>query len=166
MAALLFLAGPAAMGLATPASAVPGLPTPAPITTHDAAAATRRCLAGSPEEAKRLAERAAKVLAALGRARAFRRYRDPSGPFVRGDLYVFVVNRHGVIIENVGFPEVVGSGGFTLQSRFGRVIARGRGWVRYRWYNPCSRRMEQKMSYLVRVGDLIVGVGAYGSLSA
>lgn len=142
------------------------LPAPrAPATDISNAAATGRCPAGSPEEAKRLAERAAKVLAAMGRARAFLRYRDPSGPFVRGDLYVFVVNRHGVIIENVGFPEVIGSGGFNLRSRFGRVIAQGRGWVRYRWYNPCSRRMEQKMSYLVRVGDLIVGVGAYGSLS-
>ena len=127
--------------------------------------AARSCPAGSPEEAKRLAEQAAKVLGAVGRKAAFRRYRDPRGPFVRGDLYVFVVNRHGIIIENVGFPEVIGSGGFNLRSRFGRIIARGRGWVRYRWYNPCSRRMEHKMSYLVRVGDLIVGVGAYGSLS-
>ncbi|HUT50268.1 MAG TPA: hypothetical protein VM325_13080 [Alphaproteobacteria bacterium] len=144
------------------------LPTPgasALVTDANNAAAARRCPAGSPEEAKRLAERAARVLAAMGRVRAFQRYRDPSGPFVRGDLYVFVVNQHGVIIENVGFPEVIRSGGFNLQSHFGRVIARGRGWVRYRWYNPCSRRMEQKMSYLVRVGDLIVGVGAYGSLS-
>jgi cytochrome c len=129
------------------------------------APAARSCPAGSPEAAKRLAERAAEVLARLGRAAAFRRYRDPSGPFVRGDLYVFVVNRHGVIVENVGFPEVIGSGGFSLASRFGAILARGRGWIRYRWYNPCSRRIEQKMSYLVRVGELIVGVGAYGSLS-
>lgn len=129
------------------------------------ALAARTCPVGSPEDAKKLAERAAKVLTAVGRAVAFRRYRDPRGPFVRGDLYVFVVNRHGIIIENVGFPEVIGSGGFDLASRFGAVVARGRGWIRYRWYNPCSRRMEQKMSYLVRVGDLIVGVGAYGSLS-
>lgn len=147
-AAVLVLAG--AMFLGLPASA---------------AVAARECAAGSPEAAKRLAERAAKVLAAVGRVAAFRRYRDPAGPFVRGDLYVFVVNRHGIIIENVGFPEVIGSGGFDLASRFGAVVARGRGWIRYRWYNPCSRRMEQKMSYLVRVGDLIVGVGAYGSLS-
>lgn len=148
IAAVLFLAG--AMVLATPAGV---------------ADAARSCPAGSPEEAKKLAERAAKVLAAVGRAAAFRRYRDPGGPFVRGDLYVFVVNRHGVIVENVGFPEVIGSGGFDLASRFGAVVARGRGWIRYNWYNPCSRRMEQKMSYLIRVGDLVVGVGAYGSLS-
>lgn len=133
--------------------------------TASRAEAARSCPAGSPEAAKKLAERAAKVLAAVGRADAFRRYRDPRGPFVRGDLYVFVVDRHGIIIENVGFPSVIGSGGFDLTSRFGAVVARGRGWIRYRWYNPCSRRMEQKMSYLVRVGDLVVGVGAYGSLS-
>lgn len=130
-----------------------------------AAQAAQSCPVGSPEQAKRLAERAAGVLAAVGRAAAFRRYRDPGGPFVRGDLYVFVVDLNGIIVENVGFPEVIGSGGFNVQSRFGAIVARGRGWVRYRWYNPCSRRMEHKMSYMVRVGDLIVGVGAYGSLS-
>jgi cytochrome c len=135
---------------------------PGPVSPAKAA---QSCPAGSPEEAKQLAERAAKVLAAVGPVAAFRRYRDPSGPFVRGDLYVFVVDRHGVIVENVGFPEVIGSGGFGLASRFGAILAQGRGWIRYRWYNPCSRRVEQKMSYLVRVGELIVGVGAYGSLS-
>jgi len=140
---------------------VAALPGPAPVL----AAGIRSCPAGSPEEAKKLAEQAAKVLAAVGRTAAFRRYRDPGGPFVRGDLYVFVVDRAGIIVENVGFPEVIGSGGFDLASRFGTVVAQGRGWIRYRWYNPCSRRMEQKMSYLIRVGDLIVGVGAYGSLS-
>jgi cytochrome c len=127
--------------------------------------AAQSCSAGSPVEAKRLAEHAARVLLAVGPVAAFRRYRDPRGPFVRGDLYVFVVDRNGIIVENVGFPEVIGSGGFNRQSQFGRVVARGRGWIRYRWYNPCSRRVEQKMSYLVRVGDLVVGVGAYGSLS-
>jgi len=150
IAALAMLAGAA---LAAP-SALPG-----------SARATPSCPAGSPVEAKKLAERAAKVLAAVGGAAAFRRYRDPSGPFVRGDLYVFVIDRDGIIVENVGFPEVIGSGGFELRSRFGAAVARGRGWVRYNWYNPCSRRIEAKMSYLVRVGDLIVGVGAYGSLS-
>lgn len=116
-------------------------------------------------EAKKLAERAAAVLAAKGRTIAFARYRQPGGPFVRGDLYVFVVALNGVIVLNVGFPEVVGRGGFSLQSQLARVMREGRGWIRYRWYNPCSRRMEQKMSYLVRVGRLIVGVGAYGGLS-
>lgn len=144
---------------------VAGIVLAGPGVRPSAVQAAQSCPVSSPQQAKRLAERAAGVLAAVGRAAAFRRYRDPGGPFVRGDLYVFVVDLKGTIVENVGFPEVIGSGGFNVQSRFGGVVARGRGWVRYRWYNPCSRRLEQKMSYLVRVGDLIVGVGAYGSLS-
>jgi signal transduction histidine kinase len=37
----------------------------------------------------------------------------------------------------------------------------GKGWVEYSWYNPCSRKLEPKASYILRVGDFIVGVGAY-----
>ena len=127
--------------------------------------AARSCPAGSPEAAKRLAEQAAAVLRATTPQAAFKRYRDPAGPFVRGDLYVFVVDLNGVVVENVRFPEVVGRGAFRVRGELNRIVTRGRGWIRYRWYNPCSRRVEQKMSYLVRVGALIVGVGAYGSLS-
>lgn len=141
------------------------MPTAAEVSIPRDSVAARSCPAGSPMEAMKLAERAAAVLAAEGRAAAFARYRRPGGPFVRGDLYVFVVAMNGVIILNVGFPEVVGRGGFGLRTQLARVIRDGRGWIRYRWYNPCSRRMEQKMSYLVRVGELIVGVGAYGGLS-
>jgi len=38
----------------------------------------------------------------------------------------------------------------------------GEGWVEYEWLSPCSGEMEPKSTYVVRVGPLIVGVGAYG----
>ena len=37
----------------------------------------------------------------------------------------------------------------------------GRGWVYYTWYSPCTRSMQPKMTYVIRVGRYIVGVGAY-----
>ena len=35
------------------------------------------------------------------------------------------------------------------------------GWVNFKWQNPSPRRSSQRPSYEVRVGEYIVGVGAY-----
>ena len=39
--------------------------------------------------------------------------------------------------------------------------AQGKGWSEYIWRNPCTGRRETKISYVIKVGDLVVGVGAY-----
>lgn len=35
------------------------------------------------------------------------------------------------------------------------------GWVDYKWQNPVTKAIEAKATYMVRVGQLSVGVGAY-----
>jgi signal transduction histidine kinase len=35
------------------------------------------------------------------------------------------------------------------------------GWVDYKWQNPLTKAVEPKTSYVVRVGDYAVVVGAY-----
>ena len=35
------------------------------------------------------------------------------------------------------------------------------GWVDYRLNSPADNQVHDKSSYLVRVGDLLVGAGAY-----
>jgi len=35
------------------------------------------------------------------------------------------------------------------------------GWVEYKWQNPVSKAIEAKATYVVRVGQYSVGVGAY-----
>jgi len=37
----------------------------------------------------------------------------------------------------------------------------GKGWQDYKFQNPVSKQVEQKVAYLERVGDLIVVCGAY-----
>ena len=37
----------------------------------------------------------------------------------------------------------------------------GTGWVEYRWPNPVTKKLEQKASYVIRTGDVMVMVGAY-----
>ena len=35
------------------------------------------------------------------------------------------------------------------------------GWVEYKWQNPTTKAIEPKITYIVRVGEYSVGVGAY-----
>ncbi len=131
------------------------------------------CPTATLEAAKALAERAAGFLAKTGPDVAFPRFMNRQGGFVAGDLYVFVFDFEGTLRASGGWPETVGSrvgvadgtddgasgGIYTRMRRL--ALDAGKGWVEYAWYNPCTRKMEPKASYIVRVGNFIVGVGAY-----
>lgn len=125
------------------------------------------CPTATLASAKALAERAAGFLAAEGAQNALPRFMNPAGGFVDGDLYVFVFDLDGRLRASGAWPETVGArigiddtGGIYARMRRLALDA-GKGWVEYSWYNPCTRKLEPKASYIVRVGDFIVGVGAY-----
>ena len=137
------------------------------------ARATGPCPTATLDAAKTLAERAAGFLAAQGPEIAFPRFMNPAGDFVEGDLYVFVFDLDGRLRASGGWPETVGAriGGRNgiddgdadgIFARMRRLaLEAGKGWVDYSWYNPCTRKLEPKASYILRVGNFIVGVGAY-----
>lgn len=137
------------------------------------ARANERCATATLDAARALAERAAGFLAAAGPEVAFPRFMNPAGGFVAGDLYVFVFDFDGRLRASGGWPETVGArigartgiddgAGGGIYTRMRRLaLDAGKGWVDYSWYNPCTHKMEPKASYIVRVGNFIVGVGAY-----
>ncbi len=140
-----------------------------PATAQDGRPNRRECAQATRPVAQALAERAAEHLAKVGPAHAFKDFQDPSGGFLDGDLYVFVFDFEGVIQSSGGFPHAVGQNLLfhhepaPTNTRGIIKVAReqGRGWFEYVWVNPCSGRRETKISYVIKVGDLIVGVGAY-----
>ena len=131
--------------------------------------AAERCPTATLDAARALAERAAGYLAASGPDIALPRFMKPDGGFVAGDLYVFVFDLDGRLRASGGWPDTVGArigfddgAGGGIYTRMRRLaLEAGKGWIEYSWYNPCTRKMEPKASYIVRVGDFIVGVGAY-----
>ena len=67
-----------------------------------------------------------------------------------------------------GWPETVGArigiddgGADGIYARMRRLALKsGKGWVDYSWTIPVAQ-LEPKASYILRVGNFIVGVGAY-----
>lgn len=128
-----------------------------------------RCPVATEERARALAERAAAFLKSKGAAVALPAFTARTHGFGAGDLYVFVFDFRGTLVASGGWPQHVGAtvigpdGAGGPYGRIRRLAASpaGRGWVRYRWYSPCTRSMQPKMTYVIRVGRYIVGVGAY-----
>jgi cytochrome c len=125
---------------------------------------------GTPEEAKMLVEKAAAYVKANGEEKALKEFNNPKGEFLKGDLYVFVFDPKGVLLANTNLPDLVGKNVYNTPDSTGKLNrkemvdlanSKGSGWVDYHQLNPITKKQEAKVSYVQKVGNLILGCGAY-----
>jgi len=125
---------------------------------------------GTPDEAKAMVEKAAKLLAAEGKDKAFPVFDDSAGVFVDRDLYVFVLDSQGTTVAHGVNKALIGKSLLNIKDADGKAFikeildlanSKGEGWVDYKWPNPTTKKVEAKSSYVKKVGDVIVGVGVY-----
>ena len=104
---------------------------------------------------------------------AFRRLMNPQGGFVKGDLYVFVLNFQGVILAHGAQPNAVGAsalesrdknGHYFIKDLLEQAATRGDGWVSYHMFSPCTQKMALKQVFFKRAGAFVVGAGFYNNL--
>ena len=121
-------------------------------------------------EAEQLVRTAVKFLQKEGPAKAFAAFNDPAGSFTYRDLYIFVYDVEGLVLAHGSRKDLVGKnviglkdadGKLFIQEGIGIARAHGRGWSEYRWANPVTKQVEQKVSYLEHLEGLVVGCGAY-----
>jgi len=121
----------------------------------------------TPDEAKAMAIKAAAYLTSAGPETALPAFSDRNGPWHDRDLYVFVDDSKGVMVANGTNPGLIGRTVVDLKDVDGKAFHHeilaitDAGWVDFKWRNPVTNAMEPKQTYEVRVGDYIVGVGAY-----
>lgn len=121
----------------------------------------------TPAEAKAMAIRAAAYLKAVGPDKAFPEFDAKDGSWHDRDLYVTVVDGKGVMRAHGTNPGLIGKSMLDLKDVDGKSFNReivaitDAGWINYKWQNPVTKAVELKTAYEVRVGDYIVGVGAY-----
>jgi cytochrome c len=122
---------------------------------------------GTKEEAKAMAEHAASFLKSNGVEKALAAFNQGSDGFKDRDLYVFVYDNEGVCLaQNVNLA-MVGKNLIGLKDADGKSLIRDflaikdAAWVDYVWKNPQTQQIQPKSSYIVRVGNYILGVGAY-----
>jgi cytochrome c len=122
------------------------------------------------ERAKRFFDRAVARMEQVGTQKALASFNDPSGEFVKGDLYVFVFDLEGRYMASGAAPQVVGSAVKDMTDAMGTPVvkniiananAKSEATVDYIWRNPVTNKMEHKRSYVKKVGEYVLGVGYY-----
>lgn len=123
------------------------------------------------EEAQAMLDKAVAQIRKAGPSAAYKRFNDPRGGFVRGDLYVFAIGiEDGKYRASGAVPHLAGKDVHDLQDAAGKPLVqemialareKGSGTVDYVWRNPATNAVEAKHSLIRRVDDVLVGVGYY-----
>ena len=126
--------------------------------------------ARAKEEAKEWVKKAIAFYKKAGKAVALAEFTNPKGPFIEGDMYIFVLNlkgtmlAHGVNEKYIGldFCDVKDSDGRSFIREIVEVAnTKGNGFVDYKWYNPVTKEDMEKHVYFEKVDDLIICSGVF-----
>lgn len=127
----------------------------------------------SRDEAVAMVKKAAAFLKENGKEKAFAEFNKPNGSFVDRDLYIFAysANGDGINLAHGANSSLIGKNLLDLRDADGKAIIKtiieagnskaGSGWVDYKWPNPTTKAVEQKTSYVEKVGDVVLGSGVY-----
>lgn len=125
----------------------------------------------TPREARAFFDQAVKYLQEHGPEKAWAAFNDRQGPFVKKDLYVYVIDRQGVYVANGAAPDsliglkVLDSVDAAGNPLFRQMIAvtekQDEARIRYVWLNRKTNHVEPKFAWLRKSGEHILGVGYY-----
>jgi cytochrome c len=135
------------------------------------AAAVKAAEFGTKAEAVAMVKRVQESFKAIGAEATFKLVSDKSTPqFHDRDLYPFIYEFSGVCVAHGARPALIGKNLIGLKDQDGKLLVhemieiaktRASGWFDYKWPNPINNKIEDKSSYVERMGDYMVGVGVY-----
>ena len=126
---------------------------------------------GTRDEAVAMVKRVEDMFAKAGPDSTFKAVSDKSlATFHDRDLYPFIYDLSGRCVAHGARPALIGKNLLDLKDQDGKYLIRemiriasgtGFGWVNYKWPNPINNKIEDKTSYVEKMGDYFVGVGVY-----
>jgi signal transduction histidine kinase len=93
------------------------------------------------------------------------------GPFHKGELYAFAYNTRGEVVAHPVNAKLIGKNMIDVPDPDGKLfrkvivemaLAKGGGVVDYKYKNPTNGKMEPKLAFFQRAGEIIYLCGAYG----
>jgi signal transduction histidine kinase len=125
----------------------------------------------STKDAELMVHNAVSLLKKDGPEKAYATFNDPKGPFTYRDLYVVAYGLDGKCLAHGANKARVGKSLIDDKDSDGKAFVRervklakeqGRFWQEYKFLNPATKRVEQKVAYCeLTAGDAIVCCGAY-----
>src|SRR5215472_1342479 len=127
---------------------------------------------GTRDEAVAMVSRVEAMFAKAGADSTFKAVSDRSvASFHDRDLYPFIYDLSGLCVAHGARPALIGKNLLDLKDQDGNYLLRemidlvkgpGSGWVDYKWPTPQTNRIEDKSSYVEKLGNsYFVGVGIY-----
>jgi len=126
---------------------------------------------GTKDEAVAMVKRVEAMFAKDGPDATFKAVSDKIvAEFHDRDLYPFIYDMSGTCVAHGARPALIGKNLIDLKDQDGKYLIRelvdiangpGSGWVDYKWPNPLNNKIEDKSSYVEKMGDYLVGVGVY-----
>jgi TRAP-type uncharacterized transport system substrate-binding protein len=126
---------------------------------------------GTREQAIAMVHRAQEMFKKLGPEGAFQAVRHKAPGTIDRDLYVYILDMNGVVMANGAIPTMTpGTNLYNVRDQNGKYFVREKlelckanrpGWVDFRFLNPQTQTIDDKSSYVERMGDYCVAVGVY-----
>jgi uncharacterized protein len=126
---------------------------------------------GTRDEAVAMVHRVQEMFKKLGPEATFQAIKRKAPGTVDRDLYVYVLDMNGVVMANGVIPTMTtGTNLFNVRDPDGKYFVREKielckvsrpGWVDFRFLNPKTQTVEDKSSYIERMGDYCAAVGIY-----
>ncbi len=122
------------------------------------------------DQAKTMVDEAVAFLNAGGKQKALAEISNPNGKWVKGELYVFAYDLNGVVVAHPINPKLIGKNLLEVPDAAGKTFrkdiaelakTKGTGWVDYKYKNPSTNKIEDKSTFLRKVGDVIICCGTY-----
>lgn len=122
------------------------------------------------ERAVQLVKIAADMVAKDGREAGLAKLSKSESPTVEGELYVFAYDLQGVIVAHPKNSKLVGKNMLEVPDVDGKLFrkeivevarTKGTGWVDYKYKNPETGAVEEKTTWVRKVGDVILCCGVY-----
>jgi cytochrome c len=125
---------------------------------------------GTKDEAVAMVKRVQEMFKKDGADATFKAVSDPSNKeFHDRDLYAYIYTFSALCVAHGARPTLIGKNLSGIKDMDGKYIhplhleiakGSGSGWVHYKWPNTLTNRIEDKTSYVEKMGDdYYVGVG-------
>lgn len=128
-------------------------------------------LTPAAKKAMGIVKKAVKFYQDKGKGPALKAFNNPKGQFRDGEYYIFVFDFEGnCIARSDGNTNLIGKNMLAMQDPDGKLYIKEMvdtakekqsGWVEYKRSNPVSKKIEDKSSYIEKVGDIWLGCGFY-----
>jgi TRAP-type uncharacterized transport system substrate-binding protein len=126
---------------------------------------------GTRDEAVAMVHRVQEMYKKLGPQGTFDAVKHKAPGTIDRDLYVYILDMNGVVMANGAIPTMTtGTNLYNARDQNGKYFVREKlelckasrpGWVDFRFLNPKTQTIEDKSSYIERMGDYCAAVGIY-----